>query len=83
MNKQKMRKLITLQNGNCVVSGHCVETGEEYTTPEFPRQAWIDYKNGGYLQDAFSMLKAEEREFILTGVSPNGWNRIFPPQEDA
>ena len=30
-----------------------------------------------YVQDAFPLLKAEEREFMINGVTPEEWNDIF------
>jgi len=32
---------------------------------------------GEYLQTIFSQLTKEEREFILTGITPTEWNEIF------
>lgn len=73
--------LVTLENGKQVVTGKCVVTKKEYTTPEFPPSAMDAYKNGAMIQDAFDMLKNEEREFIITGISPEGWNLTFGPEE--
>lgn len=74
--------LITLKNGNQVISGKCVVTGENYTTPEFPAGTYEKYRQGAMLQDAFHMLKPEEREFILTGFSPKGWEQTFGKEEE-
>lgn len=35
------------------------------------------YQSGMAVQDAFPMLNANEREFILTGLTPEEWNEIF------
>lgn len=37
--------------------------------------------NGEYLQDAFKAFSDCEREFILTGITPEEWKKIFPPEE--
>jgi len=34
-------------------------------------------KNGEYVQTIFPHLTSEEREFILTGVTPEEWNQLF------
>jgi len=34
------------------------------------------------IQDAFPNLDAEQREFILTGVTPQEWNDTFGGDED-
>lgn len=33
--------------------------------------------NGTLIQDAFSFLSPEEREFIMTGITPEEWKMIF------
>ena len=36
------------------------------------------YERGeGYIQDIFSNLSADEREFIKTGYTPDDWKEIF------
>ena len=34
------------------------------------------------IQDAFPNLDAEQREFILTGITPQEWNDTFGGDED-
>ena len=41
-------------------------------------KSFRDWMNGAYIQDAFSQLKAEEREFFQTGITPEKWAEIFP-----
>tara|TARA_Y100000310_G_scaffold174001_1_gene174147 strand:+ start:144 stop:398 length:255 start_codon:yes stop_codon:yes gene_type:complete len=36
--------------------------------------SWL---NGEKIQDAMSYLSAEQREFIMTGTTPEEWNEIF------
>lgn len=33
-------------------------------------------ENGAYIQNAFPMLNADEREFILTGITPDEWETL-------
>lgn len=35
------------------------------------KKALIRYVQGAYIQDAFHMLSADEREFIKTGITPD------------
>jgi|688.fasta_scaffold1106541_2 hypothetical protein len=35
------------------------------------------FASGAKVQDAFPQLPAEEREFILTGISPAEWDAMF------
>lgn len=36
------------------------------------------WRDGELIQNAFPMLSADEREFIMTGITPEEWNRAFP-----
>lgn len=41
----------------------------------------IEFESGVFVQDAFPNLTAGEREFILTGITPEEWAKVFPPEE--
>jgi hypothetical protein len=43
--------------------------------------ASMKWQNGALIQDAFSFLTDEEREFIMTGTPPHVWNEMFAEQE--
>ena len=45
----------------------------EGATPE-GLAAW---KNGALIQDALPEVSPENREFIMTGITPSMWNHIF------
>lgn len=34
------------------------------------------------IQDAMPQLTNEEREFLMTGYTPDDWTAMFPPDED-
>lgn len=36
----------------------------------------LAWENGAYIQNAFPMLNADEREFILTGITPDEWETL-------
>jgi len=36
--------------------------------------SWVD---GQLIQDAMPQLSAEEREFLMTGITPAEWNSVF------
>ena len=41
-------------------------------------EQWTRYCSGeGYIQDIFSNLSADEREFIKSGLYPGEWEEIF------
>ena len=40
------------------------------------------YLEGTHIQNAFSNLNAGQREFILTGITPEEWDNAFPEEEE-
>ena len=38
---------------------------------------WDSWRKGMLIQYAFSFLNREEREFIMTGITPKEWNEMF------
>lgn len=35
-----------------------------------------------YIQNAFPYLSADDREFLISGMSPEGFDRLFPPDDE-
>ncbi len=62
-------------------SGLINEMRVELTEHEYS-SAYIRWKLGESIQDVFPTLNAEQREFILTGYTPEDWKAIFPPEEE-
>ena len=62
-------------------TGKCVFGFGTYTTAPFPAQALFAYNNGSYIQDALRMLSESDREFILSGISPKGWDSMKDDDE--
>jgi hypothetical protein len=42
---------------------------------------WDD-GNGPLIQKVFPNLSADDREFILTGITPEEWAKHFPPEDE-
>ena len=42
-------------------------------------QKWF---HGSYIQDVFPNLNADEREFIMTGLTPEAWTEIFGKEDN-
>ena len=36
------------------------------------------WQRGEYIQKAFNILSADEREFMISGTTPDEWNKLFP-----
>jgi hypothetical protein len=41
---------------------------------------WL--KGRGLVQNIMPHVSAEDREFLMTGYTPEDWAAIFPPEED-
>lgn len=39
------------------------------------------YRAGAHAQVAFPGLSADDREFLISGTSPEGWDRMFKEDE--
>jgi hypothetical protein len=59
-----------------VIDGNCKITGEYYSVV-VSKEELEKYESGALAQDAFSELSAADREFIISGVSPEGWKSVF------
>ncbi len=46
-------------------------------------QCWFNWQMGGqFIQTAFRKLNAEEREFLITGMTPEDWAKTFPKESE-
>ena len=64
-----------------VFTGPCVVTGKPYTVT-IPGAALFRLRQGEHIQDALRMLSADDREFVLSGTSPEGWTQMFGEDDD-
>jgi hypothetical protein len=59
------------------LSGRCVVTGKAYSVV-VPLSGAIDYfERGRNIAEAFPDLPRTEREFLISGTSPEGWIQLF------
>lgn len=63
-------------------TNRCQLNGKTYTmnlncTEEQLDKGYLAYANGALLQDAFSFLNADEREFLKTGTPPEVWDEML------
>jgi hypothetical protein len=45
------------------------------------REQYLSWKNGELIQDAFPQLNSDDREFLMTGCTPEEWEVIFPDED--
>lgn len=77
MTKQKDFKVIYLDDDYAKIKGKCILTGEDYQTRKFPITEWITYLSGSLIQKAMPDMSADDREFIISGVSPEAFDGLF------
>ena len=51
-------------------------TGDSYTVT-IPGSELFDLNQGLPVQDALKSLDREQREFVMSGTSPEGWEKLF------
>lgn len=78
MHTKRMER-IPAGDGMVQLRAPCSVTGEQHTSPPVSEEALKRYEAGGLAQDCFPDLSIPEREFLISGTSPKGWVRLFPP----
>lgn len=69
-------------NEHCYVfTGKCVVTGKE-TSVKVPSSALFAYRQGKHIQDAMPMVSKDDREFLMSGISAEGWKQMFGGEEE-
>ncbi len=58
------------------LSGPCSVTGEVYEAT-YPKGGIVKWLDGAFIQDAMPNVNAGDREFLISGISPAGWDRLF------
>jgi hypothetical protein len=67
-----------------ILTGPCVITGKDFSIhlKEEQIRDVMDWVNGKYMQDAMPYLSAGQREFLISGTSPEGWIQIFGEEDE-
>jgi hypothetical protein len=65
-----------LGNGTTRVFGPCVFLGEEYSC-EIPTDGLQRFLGGELAHTALPSVSADDREFLISGISPKGWTKTF------
>jgi hypothetical protein len=70
-------KVIRVSKTKVRLIGPCIVTKKDYSIV-VSREAAVNYfQLGVKIHDAFPKLTTEEREFLISGISPEGWNTTF------
>ena len=57
-------------------TGPCVVTGELHSV-KVKGPDLFKYQHGGRISECFPYLSVGDREFIISGTSPDGWDEMF------
>lgn len=68
---------IVCENDTCYAGGTCAMTGDFYNTANFKKEDYIKWKEGALIQDAFPYLSVDDREYLITSLSPAAWKNLF------
>jgi hypothetical protein len=50
---------------------------------DLEQAAFVAWKAGVYVQDAFPMFTPDQREVLITGTHPECWDALFPDEESS
>ena len=64
------------ENGTYTFTGPCKKTGKPYSVTIPGHELW-DLNQGELIQDALKSLNADDREFVASGYSPEGWALLW------
>lgn len=69
-------------NETVTLSAPCKITKKPHsvTVPEVGYRQWIT--GNSKIQNAMPSVSAEDREFLISGFSPEGWAQVFGNEED-
>ena len=65
------------EDGGIRLSGPCVVTGREHSVVVSREDVLAYFQRGVSAREAFPELAKEDREFLISGTSPEGWNMLF------
>lgn len=61
---------------NTIVTGRCYVTGKPHSV-SVPTKGLTEWLNGVLIGDAMPAVNKDDREFLLSGTSPEGWEKMF------
>jgi len=68
--------LIEDPHNNCItIRGDCALTGKKYSVT-ISLQEWHNWNSGMSIQQAMPLRTLDEREFLISGVSPIGFQSL-------
>lgn len=59
-----------------IFTGLCKISGKTYSV-RVPAAGLHEYDKGMNIQDAFPNMSKDDREFLISGITPEEWNKLF------
>lgn len=76
-------ELIPVGDDKVVAEGKCLQTGNTYRTSPFTELGWKKWRYlRQMIQVALPELNADDREFLISGFSPDGWREIYGTEDE-
>lgn len=64
------------KNNQIIYTAPCRVTGKNYTVT-VPMDGFIQWQNGELIQRAMPNVSDEDREFLISHTSPEGWDQTI------
>ena len=64
-------------NQRMVITGRYHDDPTRSRTVVIPMDAWRAMEGGALIQDAIPDISSDDREFLISGMSPEGWEKLF------
>lgn len=71
------------EDGRIRLSGPCVVTGREHSVVVSREDVLAYFQCRVNAREAFPELAKEDREFLISGTSPEGWEMLFGCTQDS
>ena len=71
---------VNIETKMYTIFGPCKITGKDYSVT-ITEEQHHNWKGGMLIQDAMPNVPLEDREFLISGISPEGWKQLFPEEE--
>jgi hypothetical protein len=70
------------KDGDTYVKGVCTHTGKDTTVGPLSREHLVEWLHGTPIQIAIPELNTGDREFLISGLSSEGFDQLFPIEEE-
>lgn len=66
-------------DGGVLVNRTCILDGQDYEhlVKNAKEADILKWRSGMHVQDAMPHVSAEDREFLISGITPTYWNEVF------